>query len=129
MGLDLALVRRHGNGSTAVETEVLYLRKGWSMFRYFEDNFGMDNDGSTRFIDIEDVYKLIRDFEAIVEDYETNGSFEKGEELYPIDGFDMQISDYNEEYIEHVKYVLKEVKENIKNFDNRFEDLLIYGSY
>ena len=76
MGLDLAMIRRNGSGSRATEKEVLYLRKGWSMFDYFERKFGMDSDGSTRFIDIYGVYTLIQDFQKILDDYDNNnGSF------------------------------------------------------
>lgn len=128
MGLDLALSRRHGSGLTAVETTVLYLRKGWSMFNYFENNFGMGQDGATKFIEVEDVYKLIDDLTEVLEDCK-KGSFEKAEEIYPICRGDIQIEDYDDEYIAHVERVLNEVKENMKNFDERFEDLIIYGSY
>lgn len=129
MGLDLGISKKYGTGTEGKETEILYLRKGWSMFHYFEENFGMPDTGYTTYLCREDLEKMVEDFTAIIEDIEINNSFEKAREIYPIDFHDIQIEDYNREYYLHVKEVLERVTKGLEEFNEKYEDLYCYGSY
>ena len=129
MGLDLGISKKYGTGTEGKETEILYLRKGWSMFRYFEENFDMPNTGHTTYLCKEHLEKMIEDFTAIVEDIEINHSYNKAQEIYPIDFHDIQIEDYDREYYLHVKAILAQITKGLEEFNEKYEDLYCYGSY